>query len=226
VCWILLCNWFSGSGRTSQYVSRKLVHMGSGPLFILCWPLFSTTPSGQAAAIAVPILSVLRLLRAGSRTDGKQSSLVKAVSRSGDKKEALGGPMIYTLVLLTSTLFGWRSLVSAVSVCQMAVGDGMADLVGRRFGRTRWPSFLETTGKKSVEGSLAFAASAFAASLLFVTIFGVTGLTALSPLAVAPALLLVSCAVALVELLPLGDDNFTVPIAAALLSVLLLPKGF
>ena len=31
-------------------MSRKLVHMGSGPLFILCWPIFSTATSGQIAA--------------------------------------------------------------------------------------------------------------------------------------------------------------------------------
>jgi len=224
VAWIKICNALAGSGLTSQYISRKLVHMGSGPLFVLCWPLFSSTQSGQIAACAVPVLSILRLVRAGSRADGGQADLVKAVSRSGDKKEALGGPMVYTIVLLASTLFGWRSLVSAVAICQMAIGDGMADIIGRRFGRTRWPTFLESTGKKSVEGSAAFAGFAFVASMLFVALFNVTGLSAIAPLAVAPRLLFISLACAFVELgwLP-GDDNFIVPVTGAALSAVLLP---
>ena len=72
VAWIKVCNGLAGSGLTSQYLSRKLVHMGSGPLFILMWPIFSTTPSGQLAAVAVPILSIIRLLAAGNRKDGGQ----------------------------------------------------------------------------------------------------------------------------------------------------------
>lgn len=223
VAWIKLCNLLSGSGLTSQYLSRKLVHMGSGPLFLLMWPIFSDTPNGQIFASLVPVLSILRLLRAGSRKDGGQADLVQAVSRSGDKKEALGGPMIYTIVLLLSTVFGWRSLVSAVAVCQMAIGDGMADVIGRRYGSTRWPKFLEATGKKSVEGSVAFVVFAFLSSIGFVTLFGATGLTSLAPAAVAPSLLLISILAAIVELLPIGDDNLNVPVAAAVLSIALLP---
>ena len=218
-----MCNLLSGTGVTSQYMSRKLVHMGSGPLFILCWPIFSTATSGQIAACTVPVISIMRLLAAGKRTDGGQADMIKAVSRSGDKSEALGGPMVYTLVLLASTLFGWRQLVSAIAVCQMAIGDGMADIIGRRFGKTRWPSFLEKTGKKSVEGSLAFVAFAFASSMAFVALFAVTGLTALTPLAAAPSVALISVLAALVELLAVGDDNFNVPLAAAILASALLP---
>ena len=217
VIWIKLCKLVG-----SQYVSRKLVHMGSGPLFILFWPIFSTTPSGQIAACLVPVISVLRLLRAGSRTDGGQADLINAVSRSGDKKEALEGPMVYTLVLLASTLFGWRKVVSAVAVCQMAIGDGMADIIGRRFGKTRWPTWLEASQKKSVEGSVAFVFFAFLASFLFVALFQITGLTALAPFAVAPTLLLISVVTAIAELVDFGDDNLNVPLCAAALSILLL----
>ena len=36
-------------------------------------------------------------------------------------------------MLLAATLLGFRSVVAAVAVCQMAVGDGVADIVGRRY---------------------------------------------------------------------------------------------
>ena len=37
--------------------------------------------------------------------------------------------------------------------------------------------------------------------------------------------MLISVVTSLVELLPLGDDNFTVPFAAAALALLLLPSA-
>lgn len=227
IAWIKLCNLMSSAGITSQYVSRKLVHMGSGPLFVLCWPLFTTGLGGQLAALCVPILSVLRLLRAGRAPADSSAGaeLVRAISRSGEKKEALEGPMVYTLVLVAATAFGWRSIVSVVAVNQMAIGDGMADIIGRKFGRNRWPKFVEKTGKKSVEGSVAFAFFAFVACALMVELFKLSGLAAIGAAQAAPALLLISVVAAIVELLPLGDDNLTVPLTSAVLAAILLGRA-
>ena len=217
--WIRVCTALSEAGYISSSDSRKLVHVGSGPFFVLAWPLFSRTASGQIAATAVPVLSVFRLLAASRAKQG--STLVKAVSRTGDSREALGGPMLYTYVLLASALFGWTSVIPLIAICQMAVGDGMADIIGRRFGRTKWPfAFAE---RKSVEGSLAFAGSAFVACLATLKVFYLAGMTTMTATSAAPALLAISVLCAIVELLPLGDDNITVPAAAALLSLLLLP---
>ena len=227
IAWIKLCNLMSSAGITSQYVSRKLVHMGSGPLFVLCWPLFTTGLGGQLAALCVPILSVLRLLRAGRAPADSSAGaeLVRAISRSGEKKEALEGPMVYTLVLVAATAFGWRSIVSVVAVNQMAIGDGMADIIGRKFGRNRWPKFVEKTGKKSVAGSVAFAFFAFVACALMVELFKLSGLAAIGAAQAAPALLLISVVAAIVELLPLGDDNLTVPLTSAVLAAILLGRA-
>jgi len=224
VLWIKICNGLAGVGVTSQYVSRKLVHMGSGPLFVLFWPLFSSSPSAQIAAAMVPVLSLVRLYVAGTtgKEPGTGSGLVQAISRSGDKKEALEGPFYYTIVLLLAVTLGWRDAVSIVAVNQMAIGDGMADIVGRRFGKTKWPKFIEPSGKKSVEGTAAFAGFAFVACMAMIAVYNFAGLFALPLAAVAPRLAIISLVAAAVELLPLGDDNLTVPSSAALMSLLLL----
>jgi len=127
--------------------------------------------------------------------------------------------MYYTLVLLAATVFGWRSPVAAVAVCQMAIGDGIADIFGRRFGKTKWPF----SKSKSVEGSLAFVAGGFGSSLGMIHVLHATGFTALTAAAAAPAVLLISVLSAGVELLPasLLDDNISVPGFAAVLSYLL-----
>jgi dolichol kinase len=161
---------------------------------------------------------VLRLLRAGRAPADSVAGaeLVRAISRSGDKKEALEGPRVYTLVLVAATAFGWRSLVSVVAVNQMAIGDGMADIIGRKFGRNRWPKWIEKSGKKSVEGSVAFAFFAFVACALMVELFKLSGLAAIGAAQAAPALLLISVVAAIVELLPLAVQ---VPLLSLLLTL-------
>ena len=218
--WIKVCNALATSGTISKANSRKLVHIGSGPGFVLIWPFFSRLPSAQIAAITVPILSLAKLYAAGRAPAGSErgAELVAAISRTGDRSEALGGPFLYTIVLLLASLFGFRSVASIVAICQMAVGDGMADLVGRRFGSVKWP--LPFARQKSLVGTAAFAGFAWLACLGMVGLYHARGFTALTMASAAPALLAVSVACALIELLPIGDDNLTVPAAAAVLSVL------
>ena len=73
-----------------------------------------------------------------SRFARRQSkSLAAAVSRSGQASEALGGPFIYTLILVLCTGALWRSAPAVVAISQMAAGDGVADLAGRRWGQKK-----------------------------------------------------------------------------------------
>ena len=138
-------------------------------------------------------------------------------------------------MLLAATLLGFRSVVAAVAVCQMAVGDGVADIVGRRyaaaaatyrrrrprprplsacspltrrrrFGKVKWP-FSDT---KSYAGTGAFVVGAWAASLGVVSVYHTFGYTALTAQAAVVPLFAVSVASALVELLPKGQGVMAV----------------
>lgn len=145
--------------------------------------------------------------------------LIATVSRSGDKKEALGGPLIYTIVLLLATLVFFRdSPVGVVAVSQMAIGDGLADIVGRRWGSVKWP-FSE---KKSFIGSAGFVIGAFLGSAALLQLLVLTNHLSLDVTLSLPKLLLISVACALTELVPIGDDNLSVPIMGAALTYFLL----
>lgn len=93
-----------------------------------------------------------------------------------------------------------------------------------RFGKNKW-SFAPT---KSVEGTLAFMIGSFLSSCLLLQWLVYTN-SLLIPINVFDIqtlviLLVISIICALVELVPVLDDNVTVPVVAAVLAKILLPN--
>lgn len=108
------------------------------------------------------------------------------------------------LVALAAT---GSSVLPAVAVTVLGVGDPMAGLVGRRFGRHR------LVHGRSLEGTLAFFASAALAAFVLLRALHGTELSLTTSLAVAVT---ASLAGALAELFSLRlDDNLSVPLSAA-----------
>jgi phytol kinase len=209
----------------------------SAPLFLFVWPLFSHAYGARVFAAIVPLLNAVRLFVAGTGTQtqsatssdtapsngGTETELARAISRSGDAKEALQGPFVYVMVLLFSTLYLWADTpVGIVSVTTMAVGDGLADLMGRRFGsNNRWPF----QPKKSVAGSVAFVVGSVVGSFGLLSWLVWTGTMDPLPfdsLELWGRLLVIAVVCAGVELAPVMDDNYSVPISAGVLSAWLL----
>lgn len=227
VGWLRAVTFLASNDLVETKLSRKIIHCGSAPLFVLAWRFYSSDPTARLAAALVPLLNVAKIVGAAQRAvdardrglDGGEKTFVDAVSRTGDPREVLGGPLIYTLVLFAATLFGFRSPAAVVALCQMAVGDGLADIAGRRFGDAKW----FCNGGKSYAGSLAFFAGATAASLGLLAWLGL----ATVDVDLAARVAAVSAACALVEVVPapaIGiDDNVSVPLVGALLALLLLP---
>lgn len=200
-------------------VSRKLSHVLSAPLFMVFYPLFSAADGSRFFAGLVIMSNIIRLYLAGIGLDTK---LANSVSRSGDKTEALGGPFIYVCLFQAFTLLFWRtSPIGAVAMSTMAAGDGMADLIGRKFGRNNKWWFSED---KSIAGTVAFAAASAISSFGVVQLFMTTGYiqSALLPVELFARVSIISVICSLIELLPFGDDNYNVPISAAILAGLLL----
>lgn len=57
------------------------------------------------------------------------------MQRTGDRTELLRGPLLYGLVIAALTALFWRdSPAGALGIAVLCAGDGMADIVGRRYG--------------------------------------------------------------------------------------------
>ena len=103
----------------------------------------------------------------------------------------------------------------------MAAGDGFADIIGRRFGTNNKWFFNES---KSIAGSVAFFFASSLCALALVSWLAYAGSLSLSfgTFPLLQRILIISALCAGVELLPFGDDNWNVPISAALLATILL----
>lgn len=212
-----LAEWDIFDSKTS----RKLLHLSTGPLFVLCWPFYSSHPNAKFVAMLTPMLNLIRLLLIGSGVvDGKFA--VKAASRSGDRFELLRGPMYYVITLIFVTFLWRESPLSMLIMSTVCVGDGLADLVGRRFGRE---VKLPYNKDKSVAGSAAMFFFGSISCILFLALFQCLNYFSLT----TPQLIISSVGVAfgaaLVESLPITkfvDDNISVPIVSLILGKVLL----
>ncbi|KAL5216454.1 hypothetical protein ABZP36_007855 [Zizania latifolia] len=203
-----------------QNLSRKIVHVLSGVLFMSSWPLFSNSTEARFFAAIVPLLNCIRLLIYGLRlyTD---EALVKSVTREGKPEELLRGPLFYVIVLLVSVLVFWReSPIGIVSLSMMSGGDGFADIVGRRYGSLKLPF----NKKKSWIGSFSMFISGFLLSALMLFYFSGLGYFRVSWGLGIGKLALVAFAATVVECIPVTDvvdDNISVPLATMLVAFLL-----
>ncbi|KAF7816141.1 putative phytol kinase 3, chloroplastic [Senna tora] len=148
-------------GLLDQKLNRKLVHISIGLAFMLCWPLFSSGIQGSLLASLIPGVNIIRMLIIGLGLV-KDEATVKSMSRFGDYRELLKGPLYYVTTITFACVMYWKtSPISIAAICNLCAGDGMADIVGRRLGRKKIPY----NRNKSFAGSIAMASAGFLASI-------------------------------------------------------------
>ena len=212
--WVKLFDVLASNDVLERTLSRKVIHTTSGPFFMLTWPLFSASPEARYYAAAVPAIQAIRLFAIGSGVIRNENA-VRAVSREGGKAELLGGPFIYTLVLLAVTAVWWRNAPEGIAALSlMCGGDGLADIVGRRLGKG---NALPWNADKSAAGSAAFFLGGFGFSMAYVALFHHLGYVDVGAADAAGRMAAVAAACCAVETLPAKgflDDNVTVPALA------------
>jgi phytol kinase len=201
-------------------LSRKIIHIGTGPVFVLCWLMFADVSISRWLAALVPLVITLQFALVGLGIL-KDEAAVKAMSRTGDRREILRGPLFYGIVFVAVTLLYWKdSLIGVPALMIMCGGDGIADIVGRRVDSPKLPWSPE----KSVAGSVSVFLGGW---LLTMIIFGIYLWMGAFSGPIARFLLpvtWVALGAMLVESLPFKDvDNITVTVACILIGHLVVP---
>lgn len=200
LAWLLLvlaiAVWVNRSDRGSEAV-RKVVHIGTGNVIALAWWLNIPAWIGIGASVLASGLTLLSYWQ----------PVLPVIDSVGRRSF---GTVFYSLSIGVLIAVFWplgQPEYAALGVLVMAWGDGMAALVGQRFGAHPY----EILGmKKSWEGSAAMALASGIVSLA--VLWAAQGNGAIWPVAVAVALL----ATALEAVSTLGIDNLTVPLGSAI----------
>lgn len=218
VIWLRLNDFAAHRGWISSWLSRKFIHIGTGPLFVICWVLFNETYSSRLLAAIIPLLITTQFVFVGLGII-KDEAAVKALSRSGDRREILRGPLYYGIVFVMITVLFWlESPIGVVALMLMCGGDGLAEVFGRKFGKTTLP----WSKTKTYMGSLGMLLGGWLLSVLVVSylismnIFPAPLTDYLAPIT------LIALAGTVIEALPVRDiDNITITAGAILLGFLL-----
>ena len=88
VMWLRLNDMAAHRGWISGHLSRKIIHIGTGPIFILCWTLFRDSPSARYLASLVPGLITIQFILVGLGVINDRAA-VKALTRTGDRRDSL-----------------------------------------------------------------------------------------------------------------------------------------
>lgn len=189
-------------------IGRNLYHLVVGGLFPLGYYFASRPPeeSKTGTIIFITVLLILSIVFEVERfrRPGFNKWLFEHLGSfvKSEERFKLTGTAYYVLSsLITISLFSRDIAISALTF--LAIGDVVAASVGGRWGRLK-------IGKKTLEGTLAFFASAFLSGLFLLYIANLNSLT-------VHAILWGAMTAAIVELIPIPylDDNLTIPIATA-----------
>ncbi|GAB4539618.1 MAG: SEC59/DGK1/VTE5 family protein [Pleurocapsa sp.] len=180
-------------------LTRKVVHIGSGNVILLAWWLkISALVIVSAAIIAAAIAISSYFL-----------PILPSINSVGRKSL---GTLFYAVSIGVLAACFWQNQpqYTAIGILIMAWGDGLAAIIGQRFGKHTYTVF---NIKKSWEGSLTMAVvSYFFTCLILLLVEGNSWQIWSISLIVAIA------ASALEAVSKLGIDNLTVPLGSAILS--------
>jgi phytol kinase len=184
--------------------SRKLVHIGTGAVLPIAW-LFAIDQ-----AIALPAAALVTLLAALNHR-------VRVLPAIEDIDRHSYGTIAYgaAITLLLWLYWPQQPAAATAGVLVMALGDGLAGLLGPWIPSSSWQVFGQ---RKSLVGTAAMAGASLAALLLLRALALAQQLPAPTPWALVAV---AAVAVLLEQWSLLGIDNLTVPLAVGSLWSLL-----
>jgi len=176
-------------------LSRKIVHIGTGPVIALAWWLEIPQSIALTVAVAVTLITAIN----------HRWKLLPAVE---DIDRQSYGTVAYGLAITLLLVLFWpdQAIAACAGVLVMAFADGLAGLVGRGIESASWTFWQQ---HKSVAGTLTMA-------LVTALVLILLALVSQSPLHPLRLSAVCAMAVGLEQLSRWGIDNLSVPLAVGL----------
>jgi phytol kinase len=214
ISFLRMMDFFAHRGWIESKLSRKFIHIGTGPIFVSCWLMFPDVIISRYLAALVPLLITVQFALVGTGIM-KDNAAVQAMTRTGDPKEILRGPLFYGIMFVVLTIIYWKdSPIGITALMMMCGGDGIADIVGRRIKSPK----LVWSREKSVAGSLSVFVGGALLTALILFIYVNAGVFASSFNAYLIPIFWIALGGTLIESLPFKDvDNITLTVASVLI---------
>ncbi len=179
----------------NKELSRKVVHIGTGPIIPLAWWL----EVSRELAIFCGILITIMLLI---------NHRMRIINSIEDISRKSYGTIAYGISISILIILFWPSNNAAITsgILVMAFGDGFAGLIGRNFKSQNWNILGQ---QKSLAGTL---------TMTLVTCIVLVGIALTNGIPIDNLkIVLITClAVGLEQISYMGIDNLTVPIGVSL----------
>ncbi len=217
LAFLRIMDYFAHRGWIESKLSRKFIHIGTGPIFVLCWLMFPDVTISRYLAALVPLLITVQFLLVGTGIM-KDDAAVQAMTRTGNPKEILRGPLFYGIMFVVLTIIYWKdSPIGITALMMMCGGDGIADIVGRRIKSPK----LAWSREKSVAGSLSVFVGGALLTALILFIYVSLGIFPSPFVGYLLPIAWIALGGMLVESLPFKDvDNITLTVVSALIGYL------
>ena len=217
LAFLRIMDYFAHRGWVESKLSRKFIHIGTGPIFVLCWLIFPDVTISRYLAALVPLLITVQFLLVGTGIM-KDDAAVQAMTRTGNPREILRGPLFYGIMFVVLTIIYWKdSPIGITALMMMCGGDGIADIVGRRVKSPR----LAWSREKSLAGSLSVFVGGALLTALILFIYVSLGVFPSPFVGYLLPIVWIALGGMLVESLPFKDvDNITLTVISALIGYL------
>ena len=195
-----LSTYFKERKQMSREGTRKFVHILAVNWWFIAMAFFE---SALTAAI-MPVLFILVNLYSHKK------QLFTSIERGDGPKDL--GTVYYSISLLILAVWTFslgKPELATIGIFIMGYADGLAALVGRRYGKT------PLVHGKSLEGTLVHVVMALLVVLFFNSIYGF-GLTTFG------IMLIVAAATAMELFTPRGLDNLVIPVGCTVILMLLI----
>ena len=184
-----------------EELSRKVIHIGTGPVILLAW-LFDI-PKNIAFFSALFITIAL-----GVNYQFRLMPTIEEIERKSFGTIAYG----ISITLLLLLFWPHYALSISLGVLSMAFGDGLAGLIGKSIKSPTWSVLGQT---KSIAGTLTMG-----------TVVAITTetITSINNVAIQPLEIILISLIAtfLEQISPFGIDNITVPVGVTCIGIWLL----
>ena len=219
---VLINGAIQKSGKLSSDVTRKIVHIFAAPVFLVTWYLYTGEFLSRFIAMIVPILFVLLFVGIGTgRVENE--AFVASMSRSGEPGELLKGTLYYAIMIVLVTVLWFyvpANPMAFVILGCLAGGDGLADVIGRKYGGER--KFGIGGAEKTIAGSIGMFIGSFLFSFILIAIFSLEFISFDLAMLFLPILVISLVATVVEAISPPNLDNWTVPIAVVVMVFLFI----